>query len=269
MKKLAVLVILASLAVFGCVRDINHNMARIQGGTFVMGSPGGEAERDIDERRHNVTISPFYMGKYEVTQNEYQSIMKDTPSNFKGSKRPVESVSWYNAILFCNKLSEKRGLTPVYAIDGTSVGWDKNANGYRLPTEAEWEYACRAGTDTPFNTGMNITTEQANYDGNWPYNNNAQGAFLERTLPVGSFPANPWGLYDMHGNVYEWCWDWHATYSREDQTNPTGPASGSYHVIRGGSWVNSGYALRSASRGVYLTADGNERIGFRIARNAD
>jgi formylglycine-generating enzyme required for sulfatase activity len=269
MKKFAGLVVLLSFAIGGCTQGPNHNMALIQGGTFSMGSPGGEAERDIDERIHQVTVDSFYIGKYEVTQGEYQQIMKEIPSNFKGNKLPVESVSWFNALLFCNKLSEKRGLTPAYAIDGTSVGWDKTANGYRLPTEAEWEYACRAGTDTPFNTGMNITTDQANFDGNYPYNNNAIGKSLERTVRVGSYPANAWGLYDMHGNVYEWCWDWHTLYTREDQTNPTGPASGSYHVIRGGAWVTSGYALRSASRGVYLAGDGNERIGFRLARNAD
>jgi len=233
-----------------------------------MGSPASEAGRDIDEMTHQVTVSSFFMGKYEVTQNEYQKEMKKNPSNFKGKKLPVDSISWYNAVLFCNKLSLSGGLTPAYEIDGTMVKWDKSADGYRLPTEAEWEYACRAGTNTPFNTGINLTTEQANYDGNYPYNNNAKGIFLEKTTPAGSYPANDWGLYDMHGNVFEWCWDWHSFYINEEQKDPTGPVSGKYRVIRGGSWINGGETLRSASRGIFISGDGNERIGFRLARNA-
>jgi len=268
MKKSAGLIILFGFVFFGCTQRLNHNMVYMEGGTFAMGSPGTEAERDIDEVLHQVTVSSFYMGKYEVTQGEYQKIMKDNPANFTGKKLPVESVSWYDAITYCNKLSERLGLTPAYIIDGTAVMWDKNANGYRLPTEAEWEYACRAGTITPFNTGTNIGTEEANYDGTYPYNNNAQGTFFEKTMPAGTFPANSWGLYDMHGNVYEWCWDWYAYYSPGEQTDPTGPAKGSYHVIRGGSWANSGYALRSACRNMFVPGSGNERIGFRLARNA-
>jgi formylglycine-generating enzyme required for sulfatase activity len=243
-------------------------MVYIEGGTFSMGSPASEDERDIDELLHQVDVSSFFIGKYEVTQNEYNKIMKENPCNFKGEKLPVESISWYKAIEFCNKLSISRGLNPAYMLDGTSVMWDKNADGYRLPTEAEWEYACRAGTDTPFNTGGNITTEQANYDGNYPYSDNDKGAFLKTTMPVGSYPANAWGLYDMHGNVFEWCWDWHANYVRDRQADPTGPASGTFHIIRGGSWVNGGRALRSACRGIFISGDGNERIGFRLARNA-
>jgi formylglycine-generating enzyme required for sulfatase activity len=268
MKKYAGLVIIAGFAVLSCAQRQTYNMVHIKGGTFAMGSPGTEAGRDIDEALHQVTVSSFFLGKYEVTQDEYQKTMKAAPGNFKGKELPVESISWYDAILFCNKLSQNHGLTPVYELRGTGVMWDKNADGYRLPTEAEWEYACRAGTSTPFNTGNNITTEQANYDGTYPYNNNAQGAFLEKTAPVGSYPANAWGLYDMHGNVFEWCWDWHGYYVLDGQTDPTGPASGSLHVIRGGSWVNGGETLRSAGRGIYIPGGGNERIGFRLARNA-
>ncbi|MDR2943433.1 MAG: formylglycine-generating enzyme family protein [Treponema sp.] len=268
MKQYASLVIILSLAVLSCVQRQSHDMVYIKGGTFTMGSLGAEAGRDFDESLHQATVSSFYLGKYEVTQEQYQEIMKENPGNFKGKELPVESVSWFNAIIFCNKLSQKHGLTKAYVLEEKSVMWDKNADGYRLPTEAEWEYACRAGTSTPFNTGNNITTEQANYDGNYPYDNNAQGVFLEKTAPVGSYPPNEWGLYDMHGNVFEWCWDWHTYYSLDNQTDPTGPPSGSLHVIRGGSWVNDGKALRSASRGVYIPGDGNERIGFRLARNA-
>jgi formylglycine-generating enzyme required for sulfatase activity len=261
MKRLTGLIFIAGFAVLGCAQRYNHNMAYIKGGTFTMGSPAAEAGRDIDEMAHQVTVSSFFMGKYEVTQHEYQKIMKENPGNFKGKQLPVESVSWYNAILFCNKLSQSRGLIPAYRIEGTAVMWDKSANGYRLPTEAEWEYACRAGTNTPFNTGIDITADQANFNDN-------QGSFLEMTAPVGSYPANAWGLYDMHGNVFEWCWDWHGYYVRDEQTDPTGPVSGSFRIIRGGSWVNGGETLRSACRGIFISGDGNERIGFRLARNA-
>ena len=268
MRKLSGLVFVFSLVFFSCSLRVNHNMVYIKGGTFDMGSPPTEAERDIDEVLHQITVSSFYIGKYEVTQSENQKIMKDAASHFTGKKLPVESINWYYAITFCNELSLKRGLTPAYVVEGTAVAWDKNANGYRLPTEAEWEYACRAGTAAPFNTGNNITTDQANYDGNSPYNDNERGAFLEKTMPVGSFKPNAWGLYDMHGNVYEWCWDWYANYALGEQTDPTGPAAGTFHVIRGGSWANSGYALRSAGRNFYIPGGGNERIGFRLARNA-
>jgi formylglycine-generating enzyme required for sulfatase activity len=269
MKKSDGLIIIICFAVLNCAQRQTNNMVYIEGGTFTMGSPGTEEGRDFDETLHQVTVSSFYLGKYEVTQDEYQEIMKTAPGNFKGKDLPVESISWYDAILFCNKLSQSQGLTPVYDFKGKAVTWDRTADGYRLPTESEWEYACRAGTSTPFNTGISITTEQANFNGAESDNNNAQGVFLEKTMPVGSYPANAWGLYDMHGNVFEWCWDLHGYYVRDEQTDPTGPVSGSLRIIRGGSWVNGGQTLRSASRGVYIPGGGNERIGFRLARNAE
>ncbi|GBU28681.1 hypothetical protein R84B8_02241 [Treponema sp. R8-4-B8] len=148
--------------------SIPAGMVFIQGGTFTMGSPTNEPGRSSYEVQHQVTVSSFYMGKYEVTQKEYKEIMGTNPSNFKGDNLPVEQVSWYDAIEYCNKRSQKEGLTPAYTRNGYNVTWNKNANGYRLPTEAEWEYACRAGTTTPFSTGNNVTTSQANYDGNYP-----------------------------------------------------------------------------------------------------
>jgi formylglycine-generating enzyme required for sulfatase activity len=212
------------------------------------------------------------MGKYEVTQKEYQEVMGTNPSNFKGDlpaqagNLPVEQVSWYDAVEYCNKRSQKEGLTPAYTINGTNVTWNRNANGYRLPTEAEWEYACRAGTVSPFSTGNNITTSQANYDGNYPYNNNAKGEYRQKTTPVGSFQANPWGLHDMHGNVWEWCWDWKGDYPSGAQSDPVGASSGSNRVIRGGSWGNLGRNLRSADRGSYTPSNRNYIIGFRLVR---
>jgi formylglycine-generating enzyme required for sulfatase activity len=196
------------------------------------------------------------MGKYQVTQTEFQAVMEKNPSYFKGSNFPVEKVTWFEAVEFCNRLSQLEGLTLVYTINGKDVSCNWSANGYRLPTEAEWEYACRAGTTTPYNTGNNITTSQANYNG-----------YYSRPISVGSYAPNPWGLYDMHGNVDEWCWDWYGSYSSGAQTNPRGPASGTYHVVRGGNWYNYSPGLRSAYRGLFSPSVQEESIGFRVVRN--
>jgi len=259
-----------------------NNMIHINGGTFTMGSPASEPNRDNDETQRQVTVSSFYMGKYEVTQKEYQEVLGYNPSFFTGDlNRPVERVTWFDAIEYCNKLSQKEGLTPAYSVAGrtpatgypitaatVTVNW--NANGYRLPTEAEWEYACRAGTTTPFNTGNNITTSQANYNGNYPYNNNqnnnAKEQYRERTTPAGTFTANAWGLYDMHGNVYEWCWDLYGTYTSGVQTDPRGAVSGIYRLIRGGSWGNDAQHLRSAYRNSTDPDYMFLAIGFRVVR---
>ena len=248
-----------------------EGFAYIQGGVFAMGSPGNEVQRDTDEGpQRQVTVSSFYMGKYEVTQAEYESVMGGNPSIFKGPTLPVENLSWLDAVEYCNRRSQAEGLTPAYAIAGSgnsrTVTWNQSANGYRLPTEAEWEYACRAMTVSPFSTGNTITTGQANYDGNNPYSNQAPGEYRERTSPVGSFLPNPWGLYDMHGNVWEWCWDWYSPYPASAQTNPAGPSSGAYRVIRGGSWRDAAQYLRSAYR-LYRTATNQTNgLGFRVVR---
>lgn len=269
-KRITVLIIflLAVQFIYGQAVE----MVQITGGTFNMGSPANEANRNNDETRHQVTVTSFYMGKYIVTQAEYEAIMGTNPSRFKqeGVKLPVENVSWFDAIEFCNRLSESEGLTPVYTITGTgnerSVTWDRNGNGYRLPTEAEWEYACRAGTTTTFNTGDNITTSRANYDGKSPYNNNPAGLYMRRTTPVGNYGANAWGLYDMHGNIWEWCWDWYGNYVTTAQTDPIGPASGTYRVLRGGSWFDGGRNLRSAVRFNYYPGNRNYFFSFRVVR---
>ncbi|MCL2764150.1 MAG: formylglycine-generating enzyme family protein [Treponema sp.] len=263
-----VLVISTILFITGCAQKIQTQMVFIRGGIFIMGSPHDEHDRDYDEMQREVRVSSFYMGKYEVTQREYQGIMRANPSFFKGEDLPVENISWYDAIEFCNRLSKQEGLTPAYVFDGENIGWNRNANGYRLPTEAEWEYACRAGSASPFNTGLNITTDQANYDGNYPYSDYSGGASRETTVNVGSFPPNSWDLFDMHGNVFEMCWDWYDVYKRDDSFDPAGPSLGSYRVMRGGSWINSAYVLRSSYRGICIPRAGNERIGFRLARNA-
>jgi len=236
-------------------QPVPNNMVRINGSTFMMGSPVNEPGRNSDEVQHQVTVSSFYMGKYEVTQKEYQEVMGTNPSNFKGDNLPVENVTWYDAVNYCNRLSQKEDLTPAYTVNGTNVTWNQNANGYRLPTEAEWEYACRAGTTTPFSTGNNITTDQATW-----YN-------FQQPRVVGSFSPNPWGFYDMHGNVHEWCWDLYGVYSSGTQTDPKGASSGSDRVIRGGGWYSYRPELRSASRGHYTPSDRNRAIGFRVVRN--
>jgi formylglycine-generating enzyme required for sulfatase activity len=244
-------------------------LAAIPSGTFAMGSLGTEVNREPNELQHQVTVNGFYMGKYEVTQKEYQALMGTNPSAFKGDYLPVENVTWYDAVDYCNARSWSEGLTPAYTVSGTNVTWDQSANGYRLPTEAEWEYACRARTMTPFSTGSNITTDQANYDGNYPYNGNANGTYREKTTAVGSFAVAWWGLYDMHGNVSEWCWDWYnSDYGTAARIDPTGASTGSIRVFRGGSWFRAGRYLRSASRGVFYTpSDRYSDLGFRLVRS--
>lgn len=248
------------------------NMVRIEGGTFVMGSPAEEIQRHKDEVQHQVTVSSFYIGIYELTQEEYESVTGTNPSVIKGFNLPVTDVNWFDAVEYCNRLSQREGFTPVYTISGSGknriVSWNRAANGYRLPTEAEWEYACRAGTATPFSMGNNITTDQVNYDGRYPYNNNPKGENRDIPLPVGSFEPNSWGLFDMHGNVWEWCWDWYGDYSAEMQTDPAGPSSGRFHVVRGGSFHYRGKAARSANRYVNTPMGrGSTCYGFRIVRS--
>jgi formylglycine-generating enzyme required for sulfatase activity len=274
-------------------------MVRIEAGSFIMGSSNNEPERIYYEGpQHQVRVNTFYIGKFQVTQKEYQEITGKNPSSFKGDNLPVENVSWYDAIEYCNALSRRDGLTPAYTIDKTRydpnnkserdnvwgnlpvidvldnvrwlVTWNRDADGYRLPTEAEWEYCCRAGTTTPFSTGNNITTSRANYYGDYPYNNNTKGVFRDRTTGIGSFSfaPNPWGLYDMHGNVWEWCWDWFGNYTNGVQTNPTGASSGEYRIARGGSYISAASQLRSAAR-FYKIPSLTDTMGFRIARSGN
>lgn len=259
--------------------EVPEGFLLITGGTFNMGSPDSEAWRSNDEIQHSVTVDDFYMSAYEVTQQEYQNVMGNNPSSFSGENLPVENISWLDAVAYCNARSEQEGLTPAYTIDGASVSWERSANGYRLPTEAEWEYACRAGTITPFNTETSISAEEANYYGTYPYmiednyfsqeNLETQpGVYRRTTVEVSSFSPNAWGLYNMHGNVGEWVWDYYGEYSAEAQTQPTGPETGTRRVYRGGGWNDFAKNLRSAYRAALPQANSSNNIGLRLVRNA-
>jgi formylglycine-generating enzyme required for sulfatase activity len=214
----------------------------IPAGTFLMGSPASEAKREDDEVQHEVTLTKaFYMGKYEVTQTQYRAVVGENPSLFKGGRLPVELVSWNEAVAFCRKTSELTGRR------------------VRLPTEAEWEYACRAGTTTAYNTGDGITTDQANF-----YDSDNGGVYRKQTVDVGSFPPNAWGLYDMHGNVLEWCLDWYGDYDISKKIDPQGTASGFFRVLRGGGWFNDAGFCRSAYRIRFAPVHRLIIFGFRV-----
>ena len=231
----------------------------IDGGSFLMGSPESENWRIDDETQHQVSVGPFYMDPYETTQKEYMRLMGENPSTFTGDNLPVENISWLDAIRYANAKSTDAGLTPAYTVTKGGVTWDLSADGYRLPTEAEWEYACRAGTTTPFNTERSLSAAEANFYGHYPYeieenyfNNSVleakPGEYRQTTIAVGSFEPNAWGLYDMHGNVNEWCWDYYGAYDVNAADDPTGPSSGTRHVYRGGGWNDFAKNMRSAYR---------------------
>jgi eukaryotic-like serine/threonine-protein kinase len=223
----------------------------IPSGTFMMGSPNTEQGRsDRESPQHLVAVAPFFIGKYPVTQEQYEAVMGKNPSHFQGKKRPVENVSWHDANEFCQKLSQKTGKK------------------YRLPSEAEWEYACRAGTTTPFYFGETITTNVANYDGDYTYGSAPEGLRRRQTTDVGSFPPNNFGLYDMHGNVWELCADlWHENYQGAPTDGSIWLENGndSRSTLRGGSWVSRPNPCRSAFRGGnYSPGLVGNKFGFRV-----
>ncbi len=238
--------------------DVPEGFVFVEGGTFQMGSTSG----DSDEKPvHNVSLSDFYISKYEVTQAEWQEVMGTNPSYFKGNNNPVENVTWYQAVDFCNKKSVKDGLEPVYSGSGNNMKCDFSKNGYRLPTEAEWEYAARGGKKSRGYTysGSNNIGEVAVYAGNND----------KSTKAVAGKKPNELGIYDMSGNVWEWCWDWYSSYSSTAQTDPVGPTSGSYRVRRGGSWYISASGCRVANRINGSPTNSSRNIGFRLARSSN
>jgi formylglycine-generating enzyme required for sulfatase activity len=225
-------------------------------GKFRMGSPVDEKDRGGDETLHDVTLTePFDLGKTEVTQAQYEALTGKNPSHFQGAKRPVEMVSWDEAQDFAARLTKKRGDRHVY----------------RLPTEAEWEYACRGGrpSSQPFGVGdgHTLSSREANFNGNYSYGSAAKGLNLESTCRVGSYPANALGLFDMRGNVWEWCADWCGPYPRGDATNPPGPSEGSVRATRGGCWNGGAGYCRAAFRGRAAPSYRDFGLGFRLARS--
>jgi formylglycine-generating enzyme required for sulfatase activity len=233
---------------------ITLDMVEIPAGSFLMGSAASPTKQAISNNesespQHKVNVPTFLMGKFAVTQEQYQQIMGKNPARFKGAKRPVERVSWNDAVEFCSKLSQKTGRK------------------YRLPSEAEWEYACRAGTTTPFHFGETITSDLANYDGSSTYASEPKGNYHQQTTDVGSFQvANAFGLYDMHGNVWEWCQDgWHNDYKGAPTDGSAWSSQSSdTKLLRGGSWLNNPDYCRSAFRYNSYLDDDSSNIGFRV-----
>jgi len=233
---------------------IDLEMVKIPPGEFMMGSPKDEPEREDNETQHKVTLTKgFEMQKTEVTQRQWEQVMGYNPSYFKncGKDCPVESVSWLDVQEFIRRLN-------------------KVSNGnYHLPTEAEWEYVARAGTTTPFAFGKCLNTDQANYNGDYPLQGCQKGEYRKKTVPVGSLTPNAWGLYDMHGNVWEWVQDWYGNYPTDAVIDPVGPSDGEDRVSRGGSWFENARYCRSASRLKNLMGVRPSFIGFRLVRDAD
>ena len=221
-------------------------------GSFIMGSPENQVGRSDAEIQHKVTLTKgFWLGKYPVTQAQWECVMGHNPSESnKGYNYPVDSVSWYGCNSFIETINSQSSL---------------NA---RFPTEAEWEYACRAGTTTVYHWGNSLNGDKANCDGNYPCGTRVKGRYLQKTSPVGVFDANPWGFYDMHGNVWEWCADWYGIYPTKAETDPKGPTSGSRRVVRGGGWDNGASCCASSTRGHNNPSDYYNTDGFRLACSA-
>jgi formylglycine-generating enzyme len=230
-------------------KDVMQRFRWIPPGTFPMGSPTSEKGRHYNETQHQVTLTHgYWLADTACTQALWHAVMVENPAFFsKNENNPVEQVSWDDVQNFLKRLNN---LIPGL--------------GAQLPTEAQWEYACRAGTATPFSFGENITPEQVNYDGNMPYANGKKGWCREKTVAVKSLPGNTWGLYEMHGNVWEWCADWYDDFSEMPIIDPIGSDTGSSRVLRGGSWSNHGWRTRSANRGWYAPVNRDNYIGFRF-----
>ena len=251
------------------INDIDYAFRWCPPGTFTMGSPASEADRGDDETQHQVTLfRGFWLLETPVTQGMWESVMGNNPSHFNGSKNlPVESVSWDDCQEYITKLSDELksggykspvstgGLMPA-ALEGFK---------FSLPTESQWEYACRAGTTTPFHFGSVLNGDKANCDGNYPYGTSTKGKYLEKTSEVGSYPANAWGLKDMHGNVCEWCLDWFDDYPSGAVTDPVGSPTGSIRVVCGGSWHYCAQDCRSAFRSLSVPALRHNRLSLRLS----
>ena len=228
---------------------VSLELAALPGGAFNMGSPRGQGSPD-EQPQHRVSVAPFLAGLHLVTQAQWVQVMRSRPPcRFRGPQLPVENVSWWEAGTFCERLARRTGRR------------------YRLPSEAQWEYACRAGTATPFHCGETITAELANYCGEHVFREEPPGPYRHTTTPVGSFAPNGFGLFDLHGNLWEWCLDhWHADYAGApgDGQAWTAPAETGFRVVRGGSWHEVPEACRSAARAKFSPGQGDDLVGFRV-----
>ena len=253
----------------GVVNSVGMRMRRISAGSFTMGSPVASRARREDEFKHQVTLSRDYLlSTTEVTQDQWASVMGVNPSYFKGEDLPVEQVSWFDAVRFCNELSRLEGLAPAYWIQGDSVAWNQSSTGYRLPSEAEWEHACRAGTSAPYHFGETITPEQVNCNlAHLAAGGGSNRRYRRKTTPAGSLPPNAWGIHEMAGNVWEWCWDWYDVYPAQSVADYDGPRSGTRRVIRGGSWISHAEDCRSARRVPNSPSYRHRGLGLRVARS--
>ena len=256
-----------ALPLFGaaCNDDDDENggsasvdMELIPAGSFTMGDARGIYEQNERPAR-TVSLDAFYMSRTEITQQQYEDVMGANPSSSKAAKQPVEKVTWHDALRFCNALSEREGLQPVYTDIEGNLTADFKANGFRLPTEAEWEYACRAGTSTTYYTGETVADLSRCA---W-FTGNADG----RPHDVGQLEANDFGLHDMHGNVFEWCWDWFGRYTDNKVDNPLGRANGNRRIIRGGSWAGDADKCMTSYRASINPAIAYYFWGIRLCRS--
>jgi len=232
------------------LNGVTQRMRWIPAGNFTMGSPESEPSRSSDETQHEVELtSGFLLADTACTQRLWQAVMGDNPSHFKGEEHPVECVSWHDCQEFLNRCEE---LSPGLRLE--------------LPTEAQWEYACRVGRRMPFWFGENITLDQVNYEGNYPYADGTAGEYRQQTVDVKALPCNGWGFYQMHGNVYEWCSNWYGKYPKGRVTDPSGPAMGTNRVIRGGCWSSHARFARSAQRNRVQPGRRDFGVGFRVSQ---
>jgi formylglycine-generating enzyme required for sulfatase activity len=302
--QVAAVLLFSALAASAQDTGARSTMILVPAGAFTMGSPASEAARFEDEVGHEVRLSAYLIGKKEISVAVFRSFVAatgyattaerergavvigaasvetradaywDKPYFEQGEDSPVVDVSWFDALEYCNWRSLEEGLDPVYSIEGRNVSADFAANGYRLPTEAEWECACRAGTTTATAFGDTLSLMQANLRCSYPFDVHkfAVETSLMGTASEGSYPPNAWGISDMHGNVAEWCWDRYGPYAIPAgggaEKDPVGALSGQFRVRRGGDWNGSDSNARSAARGSAIPDYAGPDIGFRIARNA-
>jgi len=259
---LVIMLLIMLIVLLSCDKKVHEGMIFVKGGTFQMGSNDGDSD---ETPVHTVKVDDYFIGEYEVTQEEWTEVMGDNPSNWEGDNLPVEQIMWFDAVKFCNEKSRVEGLTPCYSGSGENTICDFSANGYRLPTEAEWEYAAKGGTESENYkySGSDSIDEVAWYDGN-------SG---DKTHSVGGKQPNELGIYDMSGNVWEWCNDWYdgsnddSYYSKSSSNNPRGVSSGSYRVDRGGGWYDYAKYCRVANRR-YSPDYSHSYLGFRLLRSS-